>query len=461
MASKLEQLAITQRSSLINPNLYKQSWVGPLNFSNNYSVVHTRAISDSKTPIYGKGTGIFLDTENGGGEYDINGNPNHAGSGRINAINLNESNWSYTPSKPYSVTNTRALSDKGTPIYGKGTGIFLDTENGGGEHDINGNPNYAGSGRVNAINLNTSNWSYGPNTPYSVTNIRALSDKKTPIHGKGTGIFLDTENGGGTYDIDGNPKYGGSGRVNALNINTYNKLSFYNLSHSRALSDNTTPYNGKGTNDASILNEGNNFTLAAHTNYNGGSKDDKDARNSLMNNPFNPFNLNNQYSVSNPRAISNGDIHGKGENPKSNGQYLNDTQNYTTIGSKDDIDARDSTKSGVNTNIYRPDTTTNDSQYTDNQYDLRHKNALATGDVKGKGTNDGIALDGTYAAHTNYNGGNSIDIAKRTESNVKNVTVSKVNKPFGYGYDKNQDYLSNRPLYNDDADKINVGKISF
>ena len=86
---------------------------------------------------------------------------------------------------------------------------------------------------------------------------------------------------------------------------------------------------------------------------------------------------------------------------------------------------------------------------------------MATGDVKGKGTNDGIALDGTYAAHTNYNGGNSIDISKRNEANKKNVTTSNANKPFGYGYNKNEDYLSNRPLYNDDANKINVGKISF
>ena len=47
------------------------------------------------------------------------------------------------------------------------------------------------------------------------------------------------------------------------------------------------------------------------------------------------------------------------------------------------------------------------------------------------------------------------------ESNKKNVTVSKVNKPFGYGYNKDEDYISNRPLYNDDSNKVNVGKIVF
>lgn len=331
MASKLEQLAIIQRDSITNPNLYKLNWKEPLNVSNNYSVVHTRAISDTKTPIHGKGTGIFLDTENGGGEYDINGNPNHVGSGR----------------------------------------------------------------------------------------------------------------------------------VNALNINTYNKLSFYDIKHSRALSDDKTPYNGKGTNDSSILNEANSFVLAAHTNYKGGNRYDIEARNGLMNNPFNPYNLNNQYSVSNPRAISSGDIHGKGENPKLNGKYLNDTHNYTTIGSKDDIDARNSTSSGVNTNIYRPDTTSNVPSVTNNQYGLSHKNALATGDLNGKGTNDGISIDGTYAAHTNYKGGNNIDIQKRIEANKKNVISSNVNKPFGYGYNEGEDYLTNRPLYNDDSNKVNVGKIVF
>jgi hypothetical protein len=52
-------------------------------------------------------------------------------------------------------------------------------------------------------------------------------------------------------------------------------------------------------------------------------------------------------------------------------------------------------------------------------------------------------------------------VSKRNEANKKNVTTSNANKPFGYGYNKNEDYLSNRPLYNDDANKINVGKISF
>ena len=135
MASNLELIGINERSGLITPNLYKQDWTVPSSVVDNYSVVHTRALSDITTPIYGKGTGIFLDTANGGGEYDINGNMNHLGSGRLNAFIINTAQWSYSPTTPYSATNTRALSDTTTPIYGKGTGVFLDTTNGGGDYE--------------------------------------------------------------------------------------------------------------------------------------------------------------------------------------------------------------------------------------------------------------------------------------------------------------------------------------
>ena len=60
----------------------------------------------------------------------------------------------------------KALSDEQTPVKGKGTGVFLDTYNGGGSLDIYGNPAAAGSGRLAAIANNTSTWGYGPTSYY-------------------------------------------------------------------------------------------------------------------------------------------------------------------------------------------------------------------------------------------------------------------------------------------------------
>jgi hypothetical protein len=107
MATKLEELAMAQRAKLLNPNIYNHDW--KLNNTNNeYSVTHTRAMADTKTPIYGKGTGQFLDTENykAGGEIDINGNPSINGSGRQNALILNTAKWGYGPNKNYKAPDT-------------------------------------------------------------------------------------------------------------------------------------------------------------------------------------------------------------------------------------------------------------------------------------------------------------------------------------------------------------------
>lgn len=103
MPTKLEIAAIAQRALLTTPNSYKQNWNAPQNTSNQYSPTHTRALSDTATPIYGKGTGGFLDTENysAGGEYDKNGNPAILGSGRNNAITQNQAKWGYGPTKVY------------------------------------------------------------------------------------------------------------------------------------------------------------------------------------------------------------------------------------------------------------------------------------------------------------------------------------------------------------------------
>lgn len=72
----------------------------------------------------------------------------------------------YTDDNQYNATNTRALSDKETPIQGKGTGVFLDTDNGGSDIDINGNPTYPGSGRIPALANNQSKWGYSKENPY-------------------------------------------------------------------------------------------------------------------------------------------------------------------------------------------------------------------------------------------------------------------------------------------------------
>ncbi len=84
MQSKLEQIAIQQRASLLPFNYYNSA-----DSNNNYSATHTRAISDDVTPVNGKGTGLYLDTANGGGSLDIYGIPQAAGSGRIGNITFN------------------------------------------------------------------------------------------------------------------------------------------------------------------------------------------------------------------------------------------------------------------------------------------------------------------------------------------------------------------------------------
>lgn len=101
MSNKLEQAAIANRERLIAKNNYNNE-----DKANNYSATHTRAIADSKTPVYGKGTGIFLDTYNGGGDYDVNGNPSIAGSGRLAAFANNSSKWGYGPQQYYKAPDT-------------------------------------------------------------------------------------------------------------------------------------------------------------------------------------------------------------------------------------------------------------------------------------------------------------------------------------------------------------------
>ena len=83
----LERIAIEKRNELIARNTYNSS-----DAEQNYSATHTRALSDTETPNYGKGTGVFMDTSAGGSSIDINGSPEAPGSGRIKNVATNEYN---------------------------------------------------------------------------------------------------------------------------------------------------------------------------------------------------------------------------------------------------------------------------------------------------------------------------------------------------------------------------------
>lgn len=62
---------------------------------------------------------------------------------------------------------------------------------------------------------------------YSTTHTRALSDEETPEHGKGTGAYLDTANGGSHTDINGSAGMSGSGRKGNTRFNNYNRENEY------------------------------------------------------------------------------------------------------------------------------------------------------------------------------------------------------------------------------------------
>lgn len=86
-SNKLEQAAIAARNATLPINTYNDDIGG-----NEYGSTHSRALSDTITPVAGKGTGVFLDTYNGGGSLDINGSPSAAGSGRLQNVATNEFN---------------------------------------------------------------------------------------------------------------------------------------------------------------------------------------------------------------------------------------------------------------------------------------------------------------------------------------------------------------------------------
>jgi hypothetical protein len=91
------------RDSLIAKNIYNNA--AP---ANEYSATNTRAIADTTTPHYGKGTGNFLDINNyaAGSDWDIFGNQSNAiGSGRNPAFAQNFGTFGYDPTHAYKQPN--------------------------------------------------------------------------------------------------------------------------------------------------------------------------------------------------------------------------------------------------------------------------------------------------------------------------------------------------------------------
>jgi hypothetical protein len=95
----MEYAAIIQRNQLIPINTYN-SFAN----ANQYSLTHTRAITDGLTPNAGRGTGTFLDINNYGAalDWDKFGNPQPgsivgAGIGRSPSLSLNNGTWQMGP----------------------------------------------------------------------------------------------------------------------------------------------------------------------------------------------------------------------------------------------------------------------------------------------------------------------------------------------------------------------------
>jgi hypothetical protein len=94
--NRLEEIAKEARERLIRDNIYQNQ------LNKIYGVTHPNATQekggiDDRKNNKGKGTGDFLDTSKGGGNYDINGRSDVLGSGRKALLQLNK----YTSKNPY------------------------------------------------------------------------------------------------------------------------------------------------------------------------------------------------------------------------------------------------------------------------------------------------------------------------------------------------------------------------
>lgn len=93
---KLSKIADEARNKLITLNIYQNQ------SGKKYSAQHPNATQkqggiDDVNNVKGKGTGVFLDTSNGGGKLDIEGRVDVIGSGRKRLLMLNK----YTQDKKY------------------------------------------------------------------------------------------------------------------------------------------------------------------------------------------------------------------------------------------------------------------------------------------------------------------------------------------------------------------------
>lgn len=68
---------------------------------------------------------------------------------------------------------------------------------------------------------------YQTTNQYSETHTRAISDELTPENGKGTGRYLDTTDGGSRTDKKGVVGKANTGREGNLVLNQYNKTNEY------------------------------------------------------------------------------------------------------------------------------------------------------------------------------------------------------------------------------------------
>lgn len=104
-SNKLEEAAIAARQQILTNNTFND-----FDSNNNYSPTHTNAMSDDITPIKGKGTGVSMDTSNGGGYYDIHGHPNYFGSGRIGNTVINQYNSDNSYKRPDMTGNVGQIT---------------------------------------------------------------------------------------------------------------------------------------------------------------------------------------------------------------------------------------------------------------------------------------------------------------------------------------------------------------
>jgi hypothetical protein len=149
----------------------------------------------------------------------------------------------------------------------------------------------------------------------------------------------------------------------------------------------------------------------------------------------NTYNKENQYGISHPNAISDGDEKGKGlvdgnagsttdilERKKliatnTYNQFNAYSENHPNAKSDGDEKGKGYVEGKVGSktdNLKRTENIVKNIYKSDNQYSMEHPNAKGDGDDKGKGT-------GKFLDVYNYTGGSKKDVFERTENTKINV----------------------------------------